>query len=917
MLNRDIPYHSKLTKLSLILGSLLSGAVYANNMMIGDGQYTQQITSGSTLINNILLTGRNNEINVNLEESATWLGGAVLQASTDNYCNNFSVNMAPKAEWHGGVSSNYIGSDIRILMDKSLWYGDLNSTIEYLSSEIEVEIRNNSRWEGDISTIYNGTDSDKYSGEQRVTHNLNISNSIWKGNANIELGDFSLSMNGAKWAGDIQLLGFGPKYISIVLADSSLWQGNMNISHPDLGGEDIIHVRNEVANNSIWQGDFILESKSKLDISGYSGIDIHDNSLWKGNTRINVIDTGVYLTFYIGGNSIWSGDLYEKSISQNSEYNSQHIFISDYSQWVGGITQELEAQHAFTNISMSNNSQWDGNLDVMIKTKEQSWNYIYLSDNSHWYGDATFNSAVAPSTDRLADSLQVELNHNSSWTGKLSSKNAESTVALSSNSRWNITGDSYVTHLRSSNDQPSDVNTVNFTSLDNTNKRFYTLTTNDLQGDFDFRLRAEVVNAEIHSDKIVLAYDPQYSNDVSEQASNHRLFIKNNGASGIINPQQVTVVENQTSQKHNFSLNNALELGGYLYKLTQMDNNWVLEQIKQGVADTATAAGVLENNATTQDMIASRSAAAPRLTSTADASANVSNTNYLLTYAEMQSLMQRMGDLHQDKGAGNLWLRGVTGRLSSFDNGLLQGTTMNYHGFQLGADKQLNYDDGSRVYFGALVGLTNSSQDYRHGDGSIKSHSGGVYASYIFPDSTYVDTVVKYNRLKNKFNVLDTAGMSVQGNSSSSGFSASLAGGHRFHLADNDAGFYLEPQVQLTVSRQQADAFTASNGLHTKLEGYTSTLGQAGTLIGYEVTKGQAPVNIYLQTAYVREFSADPDYALNGNKHNQSFKGNWWRNGVGISTQINQKHTFHLDAGLTTGSRFNQEQANVGYRYSF
>ena len=45
------------------------------------------------------------------------------------------------------------------------------------------------------------------------------------------------------------------------------------------------------------------------------------------------------------------------------------------------------------------------------------------------------------------------------------------------------------------------------------------------------------------------------------------------------------------------------------------------------------------------------------------------NVGYLINYAETQTLMQRMGDLRQNSGDNNAWLRGFGGKFNSFAGG--------------------------------------------------------------------------------------------------------------------------------------------------------------------------------------------------------------------------------------------------------
>lgn len=51
--------------------------------------------------------------------------------------------------------------------------------------------------------------------------------------------------------------------------------------------------------------------------------------------------------------------------------------------------------------------------------------------------------------------------------------------------------------------------------------------------------------------------------------------------------------------------------------------------------------------------------AKPEISSSADVGANFLNINYLINYAETQTLLQRFGDLRQKNSLGDGWIRGI------------------------------------------------------------------------------------------------------------------------------------------------------------------------------------------------------------------------------------------------------------------
>jgi outer membrane autotransporter protein len=117
----------------------------------------------------------------------------------------------------------------------------------------------------------------------------------------------------------------------------------------------------------------------------------------------------------------------------------------------------------------------------------------------------------------------------------------------------------------------------------------------------------------------------------------------------------------------------------------------------------------------------------PVISSAANAGAQFLNAGYLMSYAEMQTLLQRMGDVRQGKTAGNVWLRGVDGRFSGFANGRLSDFSMNYSGYQFGVDKRLS--EQLPLYVGLFMGMTEGSPHYTGGSGTTKSEHFGLYGT--------------------------------------------------------------------------------------------------------------------------------------------------------------------------------------------
>lgn len=499
--------------------------------------------------------------------------------------------------------------------------------------------------------------------------------------------------------------------------------------------------------------------------------------------------------------------------------------------------------------------------------------------------------------------INVDMASGSLWTGNAYSDNVNGGLlnVTMDNSRWNVTDDSNVDNL-----------TLNNTAVDLSHRLsdtgYSTLSVANLSGNGAFTLRTDIVGdgdgVNNAGDKLVVT---------GTSAGDHSLTVLNRGSLATTGNEILTVVETADGAAR-FTSASEVELGGYLYDVRKNGNNW--ELYSSGVYVPPPVVPDPDPDPEPKpEPEKPKPKPKPPITTTADAGGNFLNTGYLINYAETQTLMQRMGDLRQNDGENNAWLRGFGGKFNSFAGGKMSGFGMTYGGTQLGFDKRIAPD--TPLYIGTFAGLTQGSPDYRGGDGTVRSYHLGLYTTYMADNGFYVDGIAKISRLKNTFSVSDSQNNNVSGDGSSTGVSASVEAGRKFSLSKTGNGFYIEPQAQLTYSHQGSTGIHASNGLKIDLGSYDSAIGRAGTLIGYETTTGDNRINVYLKTGFVREFQGNTDYKLNGSREAHSFKGNWWNNGLGISANISKKHTLYAEADSSTGNRFDQYQINGGYRFSF
>ncbi|GKX61575.1 hypothetical protein SOASR032_01440 [Pragia fontium] len=691
----------------------------------------------------------------------------------------------------------------------------------------------------------------------------------------------------------------------------------------DLGSGSSIKTEGENAFGISAQGDFTADAltistqglgSSAFGLSGEATVNIGANShiSAKNSVGMNIGSMGTSVVNFRGSaterNSVYSSGAAPtgvatllSGITANLAYTDINI---DSSQGAGyGVIAMSEGTFNGDNLTINGNASTTGifafldgkvNLtgDTVINLPDSNEVAIANGDATSSLTGGVINASGKMTINGSVLSYQgttdLDMQSGSLWHGKAQNDLANNGVINLSltNSQWNMTADSTVDKL------VLNQGTVDFSE----DKLGSTLTVGDLSGNGNFVLRTDIVG-EGHGvnnsgDRLVVS---------GTSAGDHQLTVLNRGSLATTGDEVLTLVETQDGQA-NFTSSGQTELGGYLYDVRKNGNDWQMYAV-------GTVPPTTDPNPGPEDK------PNPPITTTADAGANFLNVGYLMNYAETQTLLQRMGDLRQNSDRGNMWLRGFAGKFDSFSGGKLSRFDMSYSGMQLGADKRLSAE--LPLFVGLFMGQTHGSPDYRSGDGTTKSDSAGLYATYLANNGFYLDGVAKYTHIKNSFNVKDTQDNRVNGNGNADGFSVSLESGQKFSLNQPGNGFYIEPQAQFTYSHQGASNIVASNGLKVDLGSYESMTGRASTLLGYELSQGDNTFNVYLKTGIVREFEGDVDYRLNGSAENHTFKGNWWNNGVGVSAQLTKQHTFYLSADSSTGNKFDQRQINGGYRFSF
>lgn len=576
-------------------------------------------------------------------------------------------------------------------------------------------------------------------------------------------------------------------------------------------------------------------------------------------------------------------------------------------------------------LNLMGKTQFSGNFDAT----DSGSIVLTMKDSVYVQGDATANT---PSRLKAVDSGSITANlsgnsvlYAASDAGYISGAVTPGTININvdgSSAKWKMNSNSEVTNLNLING--GEVILGDNNAPDSSNR--VDLVVRNLSGSGVFYVRSDLArdgNTTVNNGDMIHITD--------SSSGTHKVYVRDanlgNVAISTLGTEVLRIVEDSSGGSATFTLGGkadtgveqtSVDVGAYSYILDKEENitragvtYWDLfaKPSNAGGAGGSTVGG--SGGGVSQ---------LPDLNNNAQNTVNLLNANYVLGYIENQTLLQRMGELRQSDGqGGDVWGRAYGGKADHFDGRRLSGFDMSYMGMQIGADRKLEIgQNDADLYLGAMAGTTKADVSYRVGSGDVDGYHAGLYGTYVNPNGFYVDGLIKYVHMKNKINTLTGGGIPVNGSGNTKGFAVGIEVGKRFYLQQPNEGWYIEPQAQLTYSHQGGATINSSTGLKTELGSYNSTLGRGSVIIGYSVVKGDNPINVYVKTGYVREFSGKTHYTFNYfDRERYDFSGGWWDNGIGVNMQINKKHNLYLDATYAKGGRFDHKQLNLGYRYSF
>ena len=287
---------------------------------------------------------------------------------------------------------------------------------------------------------------------------------------------------------------------------------------------------------------------------------------------------------------------------------------------------------------------------------------------------------------------------------------------------------------------------------------------------------------------------------------------------------------------------------------------------------------------------------------------------------EGNNLMKRMGDLRSDKEAaqGGVWARYYRGELSA-DSAYDREFSQDYTAFQGGIDKVQDYK-GGKLYTGIAINRIDSNAGYTAGSGDLSSTGVGLYASWLGGKGHYLDVIARGSKLTNDFKLVDLSGNAAKADYDTWAYGISAEYGYRQNL---NAGWFVEPQAELSLGHLGSADYTTSNGVSVKQDSVNSAVVRLGFLGGKEFTIGGHPSNAYVKASALHDFGGNG--GATGYYENSSLAlktgdltGTWYEIGLGANLGIAKNSNLYFDALKTFGGNLRTDwQFNAGLRFTF
>ena len=270
-------------------------------------------------------------------------------------------------------------------------------------------------------------------------------------------------------------------------------------------------------------------------------------------------------------------------------------------------------------------------------------------------------------------------------------------------------------------------------------------------------------------------------------------------------------------------------------------------------------------------------------------------------------LNKRLGELRDGSEAG-VWARVYGGDLKNSAHGYMK---TRYKGIQGGYDQAYD-ENGGTGRIGGAFSYASGDLELPRGGGDNKGYDLALYKTWQGVKGHYYDLVLHYGKVDTDYHTTD-----LNRHYSTASFDAHTLGltaeyGYR---KDLQAGWYCQPQAEVSWFRLGSADYTASSGMQVAQDSATSLQGRLGIGVGRKLANG---THYYATLSGVHEFDGKVSLRGDGLGYEQDYGGTWGEFVLGVTAPIDKRWDGYASAErLFGGDMGSTWQLNAGVRLRF
>lgn len=231
--------------------------------------------------------------------------------------------------------------------------------------------------------------------------------------------------------------------------------------------------------------------------------------------------------------------------------------------------------------------------------------------------------------------------------------------------------------------------------------------------------------------------------------------------------------------------------------------------------------------------------------SAADAADSMVNLWHASGQASVQQLRNRARQQGTDRAS--VWVEGDSGELSA-DTAHARDYRQNYGGLTVGADRGFARDASSGT-IGFTVGQVRSTANYEQGKGELTGTTLGLYSGWVADSGPYLLLGADASLLENRYSARDSENREIVGKYRTQAARTYAESGYPIKLGN---GYYLEPQLGLSVGVIRGSRHTTRNGVQIDQDRQVSSVVRTGVELGKTLQGAGINGGLYVRASALR-----------------------------------------------------------------